>query len=122
MLANGLTFTRAGLGVGSVVESLRGEFVSAIILLGLALLTEIDGRIARKYHAESVEGAYRDYYADAICVTALFAWRSLLNQEYFPGNSPFLEAGYFVVLSGIIFWAADGAAYANANRLKAKLK
>lgn len=68
---NALTVSRAVAALGSSLLTLSGNpNIGMIINSSVWGITEIDGRLARRWHVTSRPGAFRDYIADASCANA----------------------------------------------------
>ena len=65
-VANSLTMTRAGLGLGSVIAATTGDINTSFFVWLSGFSTEIDGSIARKFKADNLQGELRDALADLI--------------------------------------------------------
>lgn len=61
---NALTASRALFGLGVIITASHGHFATANLIGASALITELDGTLARKFKVTSKIGAIRDNLAD----------------------------------------------------------
>lgn len=85
-LVNALTVWRSATSLGAVIASTSGNLPYAAFLLTTGALSDMDGRVARRFHVETKAGAARDKLADLAWFQGFFAvlFKSLIDTQTVP--------------------------------------